>query len=49
MIGRMVSFERDWPFGIRKGFRYAHTHSQEYFQQAQEVLVGGVNSPVRSF
>ncbi len=24
-------------------------HSQEYFQQAQEVLVGGVNSPVRSF
>ncbi|MBI5149439.1 MAG: glutamate-1-semialdehyde 2,1-aminomutase [Candidatus Omnitrophica bacterium] len=24
-------------------------HSQEYFQQAQKVLVGGVNSPVRSF
>ena len=24
-------------------------HSQEYFQQAQQVLVGGVNSPVRSF
>lgn len=25
------------------------THSQEYFQQAEQVLVGGVNSPVRSF
>ncbi len=25
------------------------THSEEYFQQAQQVLVGGVNSPVRSF
>ena len=24
-------------------------HSQEYFQQAQQVMVGGVNSPVRSF
>lgn len=24
-------------------------HSQEYFQQAEKVLVGGVNSPVRSF
>ncbi len=24
-------------------------HSQEYFQQAEQVLVGGVNSPVRSF
>lgn len=24
-------------------------HSQEYFRQAQQVLVGGVNSPVRSF
>ncbi|MBI3618309.1 MAG: glutamate-1-semialdehyde 2,1-aminomutase [Candidatus Omnitrophica bacterium] len=24
-------------------------HSQEYFQQARQVLVGGVNSPVRSF
>ena len=24
-------------------------HSQDYFQQAQQVLVGGVNSPVRSF
>ncbi len=25
------------------------THSQKYFQDAQEFLVGGVNSPVRSF
>ena len=24
-------------------------HSQEYFQQAQQVLVGGVNSPVRAW
>ncbi len=24
-------------------------HSQEYFHQAEDVLVGGVNSPVRSF
>lgn len=24
-------------------------HSQEYFEQARQVLVGGVNSPVRSF
>lgn len=25
------------------------THSQKYFEQAQKVMVGGVNSPVRSF
>ena len=24
-------------------------HSKKYFQEAQNVLVGGVNSPVRSF
>src|SRR5258708_18604552 len=34
---------------LTKQVKNEHTHSQEIFRRATEILVGGVNSPVRAF
>src|SRR5260370_30794812 len=34
---------------LTKQVKNEHIHSQEIFRRATEILVGGVNSPVRAF